>query len=401
MSMASSSDQLSDCRIFMCYSDTGGGHKYAAEAVRMALDELMQKDLTLPRTEVIVESVVKKSNALNYLFIQLYNYLLRHHQNWMKYYIWCIELVKPNQSMLGYRLLGTYIKDMLARVQPSLVVSVHPMVNHYMALALKDAGLAGQTKFIIVVTDPNGSLWGGWACKDADLIIAPNDLAQARLLELGIPLDRIRTIGMPIEPKFLLPAKVKREELLRQLGLEPERLTILLSGGWAGGGAVANIYKALEQVKRPVQVIILCGHSDNLLANMNDKNTQSSLPTAVLGYTDSLSDLMSACDLLVTKGGGLTTFQAVARRLPMALDLLTEPMPQEIGTINMLIEANLAKPLRKVDDIVPIIESLKVNADRESQALPAIHNLNRTDAVYDIAKTILSFLPTVKPIVGG
>ena len=196
---------------------------------------------------------------------------------------------------------------------------------------------------------------------------------------------------MPIAPMFVHPAAVDREELLSQLGLDPKRVTILLSGGWAGGGAVANIYQALEQVTRSIQVIVLCGQNDRLLTEMKQQKEQSVLPTAVLAYTESLSSLMSACDLLVTKGGGLTTFEAIARRLPMAMDLLTEPMPQEIGTVNMLIEANLAKPIRKLEDIVPMVESLKIVENRESQALPTMHNLDRTEAIYDIAKTILSF----------
>lgn len=381
-------NKLNDCRIFICYADTGGGHKYAAEAVRMAIKELVQDSQPV---EVIVETVIRKTNVLNYLFVELYNYLLRYHQNWMKHYHWFIELLQPNETLLGYKLCGSYPKDMMVRVQPSIIVSVHPMVNHYIAFAMKDAGLAGKTKFVIVVTDPSACLWSGWACTDADLIIAPNDLARDRLIELGIASDRISTIGMPIEPMFLHPATVGREDLLSHLGLDPQRLTILLAGGWAGGGAVANIYQALEQVTRPIQVVILCGHNDSLLTEMKQLKEQSPLPTVVLGYTESLSSLMSACDLLVTKGGGLTTFEAIARRLPMAMDLLTEPMPQEIGTVNMLIEANLARPLRKVEDIVPIVESLQIVKNRESQALPTVHNLDRTDAIYDIAKTILSF----------
>ncbi len=381
-------NKLDACRIFICYAATGGGHKYAAEAVRMAIEELVQHSQGV---EVTVETVIQKTNILNYLFVELYNYLLRNHQSWMKYYYWFIELVKPNQTRLGYMLCGSYPKDMMVRVQPSILVSVHPMVNHYLALAIKEANLAVKTKFVIVVTDPSGDFWSGWACPEADLIIAPNDLARNRLIELGIPSERIATIGMPIEPMFLRPPIVDREDLLSQLGLDPKRLTILLAGGWAGGGAVANIYQALKRANRPLQVVILCGHNDSLLNEMKRQKERSILPTAVLGYTQSLSSLMSACDLLVTKGGGLTTFEAIARRLPMAIDLLTEPMPQEIGTVNMLVAANLAKPLKKAEDILPIVESLKLVKNRESQALPAVHNLDRTDAVYDIARAILSF----------
>jgi processive 1,2-diacylglycerol beta-glucosyltransferase len=386
-------EQTKEYRVFVCYADTGGGHKYAAEAVKTAIKELVEKDPDSPPVEVIIESVVRKTNFLNHLFVELYNYLLRHHQNWMKYYFWFIELIKPNQTMLGYKACQKYLNSLLARVKPSIIVSVHPMVNHYMALALKDAGIADKTKLIVVLTDPSAVLWSGWACPDAELTIAPNDLARNSLIELGIPSNRIRTIGMPIEPKFVRPAPVKKEDSLKLLELDPTRLTVLLSGGWSGGGAVRNIYQALQRVQRPIQVIVLCGHNEALLARMKQEKEQSSLPTVVLAYTESLSQLMSICDLLVTKGGGLTTFEAVARRLPMAIDLLTEPMPQESGTVDMLIEANLAKPLRKAEDIVPIVESLQVVEDRESQALPSEHNLDRTDAIYEIAQTILSFRP--------
>jgi UDP-N-acetylglucosamine:LPS N-acetylglucosamine transferase len=120
------------------------------------------------------------------------------------------------------------------------------------------------------------------------------------------------------------------------------------------------------------------------------------LPTVVLGFTDEMSDLFNAADLLVTKAGGLTTFEAVARRLPMAINVLTEPMPQEMGTIQMLVDANLARPIRALSDLTAIVEELEPVPDRQTQVLPAIHNLNRVDAVYEIAQTILDLdkIPT-------
>jgi UDP-N-acetylglucosamine:LPS N-acetylglucosamine transferase len=99
---------------------------------------------------------------------------------------------------------------------------------------------------------------------------------------------------------------------------------------------------------------------------------------------------MSACDLLVTKAGGLTTFEAVARRLPMAIDMLTTPMPQESGTAELLIDAGLAKPINHPSDIVAIVEALEHIDNRDKLPLPSKYNLDRTDAVYEIAKIILS-----------
>ena len=381
-------------KVIVCYANTGGGHKQAAEAVRDALIEVHNLSEQTGPLEVITQGALQSDNFINSMFLDFYNYLLRDHQQWMKHYYTFIEWLKPNESRLAYKMCGSYAKDMWTRLQPAVVVSVHPMLNHYTYLGLADAGLAGKTKLVVVVTDPNAGLWSGWACKDADLIIAPNDLARDRLIEMGTDPQRVRAIGMPVNPAFLKPPLVTRQELLKQLKLKLEtgRLTILLSGGWAGGGEVLQMYRSLQRVKKPIQVVTLCGHNQRLRAALETEAKRSNLPTAVLPFVDSMPDLMAACDLIITKGGGLTTAESVARRLPMVLDMLTAPMPQEIGTVNILVEANLAIPLKHIAELPEIIENFQPVVSRESQLLPTVHNLHRTDAVYDIARDILALI---------
>ena len=377
--------------MLICYANTGGGHKTAANAVCTALKELAAKQKPPLAIEIAVETVVEETNQINAKFVQLYNYLLRDHPEWMKYYTGFIETFKPNENIIAYYFCRKFLAQVYARVRPHVVISVHPMVNHYMALALKDAtanGVVQGTKFLVVLTDPNANLWSGWACKDAEMLIAPNDLACNKLIEMGIDKKRILTIGMPIEPVFTHPAQVSRQKFLTDLGLTPDRLTILLSGGWAGGGDLVGMYESLKKVKRPLQVIIMCGNNAALQNKMSEC-VMPALPTVVLGYTDEVSDLFNAGDLLITKAGGLTTFEAVARRLPMAINILTEPMPQEMGTIQMLVDAKLARPIRHLDDLIAIVEELEPVPDRQAQALPSIHNLDRVGAVYEIAQTVL------------
>jgi hypothetical protein len=73
----------------------------------------------------------------------------------------------------------------------------------------------------------------------------------------------------------------------------------------------------------------------------------------------------------------------------MAIDMLTAPMPQEIGTAKMLIEVGLAKPIEHPNDIVTIVDSLEP-AERFEKAIPRKYNLDRIDSIYDIAKLVLS-----------
>ncbi|HEY9868152.1 MAG TPA: glycosyltransferase [Candidatus Obscuribacterales bacterium] len=377
-------------RICVCFSDTGGGHRSAAEAIEAGISEVVSRALPGEHVVINVENMAEQSHPINRAMVEFYNFLLRHCQPAMKYYAWLVEATRPNDSELGYRLARKYALEALTRMDPSVVVSVHPMTNHYLARAMRELGMAGRVKLITVVTDPNSQLWSGWACPDADLIVAPNDLARDRLLSLGIRPERIKTIGMPVHPRFLAPPEVDRRQFLAPLGLDPERLTVCITAGWAGGGNMARLYRALSGIRRSVQAVFVCGHNEELFESIEREATKSPVPTAVLPFHDSMADLMAACDLLVTKAGGLTTFEAIARRLPMAIDLLTEPMPQEAGTADILIGYGLARPLRKPSDIVSIVEDLDGPPTKLPEPLPAAHSLDRVGAVYDIARLILA-----------
>ncbi len=381
-------------KIFLVFSDTGAGHRSAAEAIKRAIIELSSKQGDTP-PEIVMQDIIEESHLANRLFKHMYNRLLRDRQDWMKYYIALIEWVKPNESEIAYRLSKAYARKLIEEVNPAVIVSVHPMVNHFLARTLKDMGQARKIKLITVLTDPNSRLWTGWACVDADLTIAPNDLARDRLISFGLEPSTIKVIGMPVQPEFLKPPSESRYDLLKRLGLRPDEVTIAITAGSAGGGNMLKIYEALQQVRKPLQVVFSCGKNKKLEAQMVQLAEKSPLRTVVLDYVNSVADSMNACDLLVTKAGGLTTFEAIARRLPMAIDMLTEPMPQEIGTAEMLIEAGLAQPIRQPGDIVPIAEALEVVEKRGNLPLPAVHNLDRVDAVYEIAQVILTLCEKV------
>jgi len=154
---------------------------------------------------------------------------------------------------------------------------------------------------------------------------------------------------------------------------------------------MTSIYEALQEVKREVQVVFLCGHNKKLYEDVSIKAAGMRFATVVLPFYDRMSELMSAVDLMVTKASGLTTFEAVARRLPMAIDMITEPMPQEAGNVELLLEAGVGKPIRKPSDIVALIEKTVPETNRLNRPLPKLHNLDKTTAAYDIARAILEY----------
>lgn len=383
---------MSPTRICLFYSNTGGGHRSATLAVEAALKEIIERQNIADNFQIISENIVEKSHFVNRGFVWLYNYLLRYSQASVKYYFSFIHLLRPNDSPIGFWLTAPYFREVLIRLTPDVLVSIHPMVNQYLARLLVEMGLADKVKLITLVTDPNGSLWHGWACPDAQLTLVPNDLAGTALLRWGVMPERLKIIGMPVRPpftKFAGDYDHRREVLFRRLGLNPELLTVCINSGWAGGGNMMAIYKALVHVKKPLQVIFLSGHNQALYRKATKASQSLKIPTVVLPFHERMADLMDAVDLMVTKAGGLTTYEAIARRLPLAIDMLTEPMPQESGTIDVLLAAGLAEPLKAAGDIVPIVERCTRIANRQSLPLPEIHGLNQVNAVYDIANEII------------
>lgn len=372
------------------FSDTGGGHRSAADAIEAAMLEALRKADESANVTIIKDTVAEKSHPLNRFFVEMYNYLLRHQQPLMKYYYWLLHVLRP-ESGLNLALTQKYFANLFTSNTPNVVVSVHPMTSHCTAHGLKITGLKKSVKLIVVVTDPNADLWRAWACPDADLIIAPNDIVKNKLIEWGIEPDKVEVLGMPVHPDFIAAPTISREDFLSHLGLAPQTLTVCINAGWAGGGNMLKIYRALSAVKRPIQCVVLCGHNSALYENAMAAAAESEIPTAVLPFHDRMSDLMASVDLMVTKGGGLTTFQAIARRLPIIFDGLTEPMPQERGTVEMLTSQNIARTINVPQEIVDIIESFEHCPDRSNVKLPDAYNLPLTDsAPRNIAERVLA-----------
>jgi UDP-N-acetylglucosamine:LPS N-acetylglucosamine transferase len=386
---------MANFKIGLVFSDTGGGHRSATDAIHAAIQDLVKSEPHGHQFELITDNVVEKTHPINRAFVDFYNHLLRNNQRLMKYYYGFIHLTKPNDSELGYKISGPYLESWLRRVQPHVLISSHPMCNQYFMRALKNTGLFGKVKFMTVVTDPSNELWRGWACPGADLTVVPNELARNQLIEWGVPPERVRIMGMPINPDFIKPPTVSKVDFRHHLGLHGDRLTVCINAGWAGGGNMLAIYRELGRVRRPIQAIFLCGHNKALYEKVKKESKRCPIPCAVLPFHDRMSDLMAAVDLMVTKAGGLTTFEAIARRLPMAIDLITEPMPQEAGNVKIIVEQGLASAVYKPHDIVDIVENMQPAKDRNSVVLPTAYSLDQTDAIYSMARAALAFCDPV------
>jgi processive 1,2-diacylglycerol beta-glucosyltransferase len=194
----------------------------------------------------------------------------------------------------------------------------------------------------IVVTDYD--VHAMWLCRTVDRYYVAIDEAAEYLARIGVPREKLHVTGIPIDPLFAKP--LDRGEARRALGLDADAAVILVSAGGYGIGPVEQLVNGLLALQKPWQIVAIAGKAEKARKRLEEISRQAgklpngSLRLVPLGFTTDMDKYMAAADLLVGKAGGLTTSEALARALPMAL---IEPIPgQEERNADHLLEAGAA-----------------------------------------------------------
>ena len=229
---------------------------------------------------------------------------------------------------------------LLKRVQPDLCVATHFLAAEIIAWLIAKKKL--RTHNAIVVTDYD--VHAMWLCRTVDRYYVALDEAGEYLANIGVPREKVRITGIPVDPLFAVP--IDREETRRALGLDSHASTVLVSAGGYGIGPVDQLVNDLLEMQKPWQIVAIAGKAEKVRKRLEEisagagKLASGALRLVPVGFTKAMDQYMAAADLLVGKAGGLTTSEALARNLPMAL---IEPIPgQEERNADHLLEAGAA-----------------------------------------------------------
>ena len=384
-----SSQQQRIPKILIISSDTGGGHRSAAAAIVAGVQKFFDGESYAVR----VVRAVEESHHLAEKLVRLYNWLLRNRQHWMKYYYWFINRIRPDTREFFHKRCVGYVKDLFERWCPHIVVSVHPLTQHIFGRVLKELNLADRVPLVSVVTDPYYGFWRGWACDAVTLYLVASEDARRQLIDYGVAPERIKVSGMPVHPKFAYPGEEAAQAARRALGLDPEKFTVFVNAGWVGGGNIPQIFGELVRGELDVQAIFLAGKNEDLRAAAETMALDAPFPIKVIGYSDEIEKLMSAANVMVSKLGGLTTFEALACRVPIIADMITEPMPQEAGTANMIVQRGAGVMLRHPSDVVPVIRRMVEDELHYSRLRAATVGLAIPNATRHIVEEIAALIP--------
>ena len=376
-------------KILIISSDTGGGHRSAAAAIVAGVQKFFEGESVAVR----VVRAIEESHHLTAKLVRLYNWILTNRQHWMKYFYWCVNRIRPETREFFHKRCVSYVAGLFERWCPHVVVSVHPLTQHIFGRVLKELNLADRVPLISVVTDPCYGFWKGWACDAVSLYLVASDEARRQLIDYGVAPERIKISGMPVHPKFAYPGEDAAKAARAALGLDPEKFTVFVNAGWAGGGNIPQIFKELIRGELDVQAIFLAGRNEDLRAAAESLALDAPFPIKVIGYSDEIEKLMSAANVMISKLGGLTTFEALACRVPIIGDVITEPMPQEAGTANLIAERGAGVMLKKISDVVPVVRRMLEDEVHYSGLRAATIGLAMPNSTRQIVEEIAALIP--------
>lgn len=332
---SAASEHRQQKRILVLMSDTGGGHRASAQAIKAGFEELYGDKYRFDIVDMWTEHTYFPFNgaASTYSFMVKYPILWR-----LGYTLTQPRIVHvPAQQIMGL-LVGRQVSTAYAQYKPDLVVSVHPLMQGVPLRVLKQRikkGLQDPINFATVVTDLC-TCHNTWFSKDVDKCFVATETTAERARSMGLDDRQIVVHGLPIRPAFSRRPP-PRPELRRALGLGLDTPAVLVVAGGEGHGPVAKTCAAIaESCGAQVQLVVVCGRNANLAARLNSKKWPEGMQVHVQGFVNNMEQWMHACDVIITKAGPGTIAESFICGLPV---LLNGYIPgQEEGNVEYVLE---------------------------------------------------------------
>ena len=254
------------------------------------------------------------------------------------------------------KLLSFRLQLLIDKFQPDVIICTHAFPAGIVSVLKEKTKLKIPT--VVVLTD--FTIHAFWIHPNTDCFVIPSNQLIYEGVAQGMPPDKIKPFGIPIRAEFSFP--LDKQTVKGKLGLD-NRSVVLVMGGGLGMGAVKETVRSLI-ANEDFQVLAVCGKNSNLQKELGDLS-YTSQNLHVYGFVENVGELMSAADLIVTKPGGLTTAEVLAKGLPM---VIVDPLPgQEDRNTEFLLNWGVGVKAKHHESLPPLIKQLMKNDLRMKQ----------------------------------
>jgi processive 1,2-diacylglycerol beta-glucosyltransferase len=387
-------------RILLLSLKAGSGHIRAAEAVREAL-EIQKPDCEVQHFEVLEYM----SGFFRWSFNTIYSTMIHRTPSlWRMLY----ERTEHQTSRFTKSLFGAWnrlnARRLLKEIEafdPDCIVCTHFIPAEILAALRRRNKL--RARLCVVMTDFD--IHAAWVHRGVDqYCVATTEMEQSiqSLVSSNKHPEqksaKVRATGIPIFAAFGLEypqqAQMRKQRSLyfnldhdTHLRLNPVLPMILLLGGGCGLGSLSQISERILSHLPNTQIVAVAGTNQKTYIELRKLAYYSGGKLIPLGFIKNMHELLAACDLAITKPGGLTSSECLAMGVPM---ILTDPIPgQEERNSNFLLESGAALRAQHLPSLIHKIGDLLSNRARLSLMSRRGKAEGKPAAALDVARIAL------------
>ena len=247
---------------------------------------------------------------------------------------------------------------------------------------IADYKMATRRKLTIIGVLTDWAPHSYWINEGVDHYVVPSQDTRDRFVKKGVPEEKIHVLGIPIRYKFA--EKLDKMTVRKDLGLAPHVPVVLIMGGGQGLGSMKDAVKRLLASPRELQLIVVAGANQRLHRWLVKQSPRAHKKMLFYDYANNVDELMEEADIIVTKPGGMTTSECLAKGVPM---VILDPLPgQEARNTDFLIEKGIAIHAHDVNDLAGDVELLLRSPERIKAMARAARENGKPNAADDIAR---------------
>ena len=410
-------------------ASTGGGHNRASNALKSYINT------HVPESDVrIIDAIEECSSVLNFTVVKGYKALVTLTPSLFGKIYKNSDKKSPLSDTVTflYQQCAKRLKPVIDEYMPDVIISCHPFAGAILGYMKEQFGYT--MPLISIVTDflPHRT----YIANGINAYVTASAQAKEILsTEYEIESDRIFDYGHPIFDRFYEGNGRTREEVLNELGFDPDKRTVLIMAGSFGVTDILEIYENLLTIDADYQIIVITGRNqklydafdkllhdedeivtdeepeflswfgeDSILRYMYDQSEQvidiltrtfrhkieNRKPTKLFFFIDNVDDYMHVSDLIVTKPGGLTTSESIAAALPM---VVFKAYPgQEEQNAALLVENNIGVIMESSETAAQTVGDLLKSDTKLDEMRESCRRFVHKDScrrIYELAKNLV------------
>lgn len=362
-------------KVLVCSVTAGEGHNSTAKAISAAFDRRgveccvidTYKEASPTTAKIIANGYLFAAGKAQHVFGAGYRMAEKRHGGTDKFSV----LRMFNKQFCDD--IGKYIES----YEPDAIIFTHAFAGMILDIMKQKKGF--RMKTVGVLTDFTFHPY--WEdCLLTDYVVTPSPALLYQAREKGFQDDQVLPFGIPIGDRFSISSP--KDEARREFGLEEDVTTVMIMGGSMGHGSLSSVVEKVDRMKvsERVQIISVCGNNKDEFEKIEKYKEGARCRILNFGFSKCVDRLMDAADMIVTKPGGLTTSEALAKRLPM---IITNAIPgQEVRNTTFLLNHGAAMAVSKYSPVEELIFSLlgEEGRHRREAMVQAIDVLRHPDA---------------------